>query len=280
MKPVKHPWKPAGLLPLLLLLTLIAGCSKSEENKQAAPEKPATTITAPVAATPANPAALQPQPVRLPQSGKVIEERQAAPYTFVQIESDGVRYWLATNPSKPKVGEMVHWDQFTVKREYHSKVLNQTFPMVLFVGALLPGPAPNPQTSSKGKVHAVLQSGGYTYVQIGSAAGSWLAAPTTRIKEGDVVVWSPGTTMKNFTSKTLNRTFTEIQFLSGIKVTQSSVVAKPPEPPPGKPLRQSQRPPQQENPPARPVKPASAPTASGKQPPQKPAPTRPAPATP
>ncbi|MBF0215149.1 MAG: hypothetical protein HQM00_16575 [Magnetococcales bacterium] len=223
------------LLSVVLTLVLLAGCSKSEEPKK--PTTPPAAVTAPVATPPATviptaarePSPAQAKPTRPPQSGKITESKQAGPHTFVQVEADGEQYWLATNPFKPKVGEVVHWDQFTVKRNYHSKALNQTFPMVMFVGAILPGPAPLPTTTSKGKVHSVLQSGGYTYVQIGNATGAWLAAPTVKVKEGDAVVWTPGTSMKNFTSKTLNRTFPEIQFLSGLKVESVAAVKPTPE---------------------------------------------------
>ncbi|MBF0427447.1 MAG: hypothetical protein HQL94_00875 [Magnetococcales bacterium] len=230
------------IISLVCLLSLAVGCSKADDNKKAENKTPpavgaTTTVqstpSTPSSAVPANhppvasPAPSQPQqasgaeqPLRIPQSGKVTESKQAGSYTYVQVEADGSLFWLATTQFEPKVGEMVHWDQYSVMKNFFSKTLNQTFPMVLFVGAIHPGPAPAAAAPSKGKAHAVMQSGGYTYVQIDSATGPWLAAPTTQVKEGDTVSWSQGSLMKNFASKGLDRTFEEILFLGGIKVEQ------------------------------------------------------------
>ncbi|MEO5334580.1 MAG: hypothetical protein H7839_21400 [Magnetococcus sp. YQC-5] len=259
-------WKGSvGLIPLALILSLTLGCSKKEETKPAATKTPTTVAAAqtPTPSTTAAPTAAQapstptapphppiaapspadkaapaspPQassapepPLNIPQSGKVIGSKQAGAYTYVQVEAEGTQYWVATNQFEPKVGEIVHWNQYSVMKNFYSKTLQETFPMVLFVGAVLPGPVPAPgtppaqaatqaDTPSKGKVHAVEQAGGYTYLQINNETGLWLAVPTSSVKEGDTVVWEKGTLMKNFSSKSLNRTFDEILFLGGIKV--------------------------------------------------------------
>jgi len=65
----------------------------------------------------------------------------------------------------------------------------------------------------KGKVLETMSSGGYTYVNIEQDGKSnWVAVPTTEVKVGDVVAVRNGSLMKNFSSKTLNRTFESILF--------------------------------------------------------------------
>ncbi|MBF0181286.1 MAG: hypothetical protein HQM03_14785 [Magnetococcales bacterium] len=290
----------ARVVCLAVVLPLVLGCSKAEEDKSkekraavvppaaSAPAAPAaasapaapvaastpaapaaaSTPAAPVAAsTPAAPPAAPPAVAapRVPQSGTVTEVQQAGTYTYVEVEADGKRWWLATNQTEVKTGELVHWFQSSLMANFHSKILNRTFPALLFVGAVLPGPFPEngqppaaaagrpampaghpgmpaaghpgmsaPQSGiaagggtaappqetpvGKGKVHVLMQSGGYTYVQVNDDNGPWLAAPTVAVKEGDTVSWGKGMVMKDFTSKSLNRVFPEIVFLGSLRV--------------------------------------------------------------
>ena len=69
----------------------------------------------------------------------------------------------------------------------------------------------------KGKVLDTLDSGGYTYAQI-SADGEkvWVAVPQCKVEKGKVASFQPGMPMKNFKSKTLNRTFDVIYFSGGL----------------------------------------------------------------
>ena len=67
-----------------------------------------------------------------------------------------------------------------------------------------------------GKVTEVLTSGGYTYVNLTSdGTSTWVAFPTTPVKVGQELVLVPGYEMRNFTSKTLNRTFDRVVFSVG-----------------------------------------------------------------
>lgn len=66
----------------------------------------------------------------------------------------------------------------------------------------------------KGKVVQILNSGGYTYVQLKKKSGEtiWLAVPDAKIEVGSQMTFNPGMQMVNFQSKTLNRTFDKIVF--------------------------------------------------------------------
>ncbi len=68
-----------------------------------------------------------------------------------------------------------------------------------------------------GTVIETLNAAGYTYLLV--AAGSqqtWVAIPETPVKTGTEVGYYEGMVMKNFTSKTLNKTFDSIIFSAGL----------------------------------------------------------------
>ncbi len=81
-------------------------------------------------------------------------------------------------------------------------------------------PAMNSQGAASGlsgKVVEAINSGGYTYVNISKAGKTiWVAVPQVNVKVGQDISVSPGMTMNNFKSKTLNRTFKSIVFSGGV----------------------------------------------------------------
>ena len=67
-----------------------------------------------------------------------------------------------------------------------------------------------------GKVKEAMNSGGYTYVLLEfEGKETWVAMPETSVSVGDELMLQPGDVMKNFHSKTLNRTFETIIFSPG-----------------------------------------------------------------
>ena len=71
-------------------------------------------------------------------------------------------------------------------------------------------------TSLSGKVVETMNSGGYTYVSLEkNGKKTWAAIPATAVKVGQEMALQPGTEMRNFTSRTLNRTFESIFFSGG-----------------------------------------------------------------
>jgi hypothetical protein len=78
-------------------------------------------------------------------------------------------------------------------------------------------PAVPAGSSLSGKVAETMDSGGYTYVFLeNSGQKTWVAMPQTKVKVGQQVTCQPGFEMKNFTSKTLKRTFASIIFSAGL----------------------------------------------------------------
>lgn len=72
-------------------------------------------------------------------------------------------------------------------------------------------------TGNKGQVLSVIQVPGYTYVEVrNNGRNLWLAGNPVEIEEGEIISWSDAAMMRNFQSKTLDRTFDELMFVSAI----------------------------------------------------------------
>jgi len=79
------------------------------------------------------------------------------------------------------------------------------------------GIAAAPGAPVTGKVLETLDSAGYTYMNVETAAGTkWIAVNQTPVAVGDEVTYIDGMVMQNFVSKTLDRTFPEIIFSGGL----------------------------------------------------------------
>lgn len=69
----------------------------------------------------------------------------------------------------------------------------------------------------RGVVLEAVTGGGYTYLNIEENGEKfWIAGPQTSVSKGAEVSFSEQVWMPNFTSKTLNRTFEKILFVSGV----------------------------------------------------------------
>ncbi len=75
--------------------------------------------------------------------------------------------------------------------------------------------------NNEGIVIEILETTGYTYMELeNSGMKFWIAAPTTTVKKGDHVRFVESMAMENFASKTLNRTFHRVIFVSSTQVKQ------------------------------------------------------------
>lgn len=72
---------------------------------------------------------------------------------------------------------------------------------------------------NEGKVVSVIDTTGYTYMELENGGSRfWIAAPTTKVNKGDHIRFVESMTMTNFTSKTLNRTFGTLIFVSSTEI--------------------------------------------------------------
>lgn len=70
---------------------------------------------------------------------------------------------------------------------------------------------------TSGTVLETMSAAGYTYAHVDSGvAKTWVAVPKTEISVGERISYSEGMEMKNFHSKSLDRTFPTIIFSSGL----------------------------------------------------------------
>ena len=84
-------------------------------------------------------------------------------------------------------------------------------------------PATATPTANTGTVISVQNSGGYSYIEIDiNGATFWMAASLSAVKPGERVGWNDYAMMKNFTSKSINRTFDQIMFVNKVVPTSAS----------------------------------------------------------
>ena len=73
-------------------------------------------------------------------------------------------------------------------------------------------------TVHQAKIKETLNSGGYTYMKVTDAKHTyWIAMTHRNVKVGDTIEFSDQGWMKNFHSKTLNRTFAKILFAGDVQ---------------------------------------------------------------
>ena len=89
--------------------------------------------------------------------------------------------------------------------------------ILLLTVALVQPVSSQAEGNLNGEVIETMNSGGYTYALIEEEGKkSWVAVPHTKIGVGDQVEFQPGMEMGNYTSPTLNRSFENIVFSSGV----------------------------------------------------------------
>ena len=80
---------------------------------------------------------------------------------------------------------------------------------------------PDAQLPQKAKVLSTIDAAPYTYLEVTQNKKTlWLAANAVPVKKGDVIRFDDGMVMTNFHSKTLNRTFPSVIFVSRLVVTK------------------------------------------------------------
>lgn len=78
-------------------------------------------------------------------------------------------------------------------------------------------PAQRQLAANQGVVVEALAAGGYSYVQVRQGDKTfWVAGSQLNTTPGEVIEWGQASVMKNFTSKSLGRSFEEIYFVSSL----------------------------------------------------------------
>jgi hypothetical protein len=210
-----HPTKvilrssPAGLLVITLLLSV--GCTDSvpQNQVQSTPDNNAATMAAIKAANaPSKPKQNQ---------GVVKTVKMGGGYTYAMVDIGGDDFWLATTMTALQPGQEIAWQDYAMMTNFKSKALNQEFDQILFVDRLIDSAA---MAQHRGVVAESMNAAGYSFIRVDENGHSiWLAAPETSIRIGQSIQWQGGTQMRNFTSRSLNRVFDEIIFVSAVRVS-------------------------------------------------------------
>lgn len=145
--------KKTIIVTLAVIALAVAGCEKKEE---------APKVSAPESSMPAQmpqqmPAQMPPQqmpaqmppggnphagfkPVEIPagvgHKGKVVEAINTAGYTYVQVEENGQKIWVAVMETKVKPGDVVEFPDSPPMINFQSKSLNRVFDKIIFAPGL------------------------------------------------------------------------------------------------------------------------------------------------
>ena len=83
-----------------------------------------------------------------------------------------------------------------------------------------------PAEERSGIILTIMDSAGYTYMEVQENGEKvWVAVPQTAVKVGDQLRFPNGSMMSQFHSKTLNRTFDKILFVSRVSTPSSSTAS-------------------------------------------------------
>lgn len=122
--------------PLRCLLIAAAGTIIAGNALAAPPpDHPSPSRALEILAPKTPPAASQ-----LPNQGKVLHAIHANDYTYIEVGgSDGNR-WIAASRMDVRPGAVIRYEQGPTMANFYSKVLQRTFPSLMFVGhvAVLP----------------------------------------------------------------------------------------------------------------------------------------------
>jgi hypothetical protein len=87
--------------------------------------------------------------------------------------------------------------------------------------AMSPSGRTDVELTQKATVISIQDVPQFTYLEVKQGDQTrWLAASTVSVKKGDVIQFDSGSTMLNFNSKTLNRTFPSITFVNRVVVAK------------------------------------------------------------
>lgn len=204
-----------AVIPAIAIL-LAASCSETappDATQAGAGEQPAAAVEA------ASGAASQPaNSNRTPSqnSGVVKTAQTAGAYTYLQVDISGEDFWLATMATAVQPGQKIAWSDYAPMNNFKSKALGREFEQILFVDRVI-GEQSASQALQQGVVAESLNAAGYSFIRVDQSGGSiWLAAPETSLSVGQSISWSGGSPMRNFTSRSLDRTFDEILFVGAV----------------------------------------------------------------
>lgn len=119
----------------------VAGCKKKEEAPKAMPQggMPAQQMPADATHGGGDPHAGL-KPVEIPagagHKGKVVNTMDSGGYTYVEVEENGQKLWVAVMQTKVKPGDIVEFPDSPPMVNFQSKTLKRTFDKIIFAPGL------------------------------------------------------------------------------------------------------------------------------------------------
>jgi len=128
------------LVVMAIVAVAAVGCKKKEEAPQATAPEAAPAGQMPAAAPGGGDphAGLKPQDIKpgAGHKGKVLETMDSGGYTYVQIEENGQKLWVAAMQTPVKVGDTVEFPDSPPMVNFQSKTLKRTFDKIIFAPGL------------------------------------------------------------------------------------------------------------------------------------------------
>jgi len=124
---------------LAIVAISAVGCQKKEEAPKAVAPEAATQSAMPAVPPGTNPhAGLKAQEVKpgTGHKGKVVETMDAAGYTYVQVDENGQKLWVAVMQTPVKVGDTVEFPDSPPMINFASKTLKRSFDKIIFAPGL------------------------------------------------------------------------------------------------------------------------------------------------
>lgn len=63
----------------------------------------------------------------------IVEVIQTSNYTYLEVKEDDENFWIAVSSREAKPGEIIYYTDALEMRDFNSKELNRTFPVIYFV---------------------------------------------------------------------------------------------------------------------------------------------------
>jgi hypothetical protein len=125
---------------LAVVALAVTGCKGKEEAPKTAAPQGAPAGEMPKDATHGGDphAGLKPQeiPAGAGHKGKVLETMDSGGYTYIQVDENGQKLWLAVMQTKVNKGDMIEFPDSPPMVNFQSKTLKRTFDKIIFASGI------------------------------------------------------------------------------------------------------------------------------------------------
>ncbi len=131
--------KRTAVVLLAVAALAVTGCKgKEEAPKTTAPAAPAGEMPKDATHGGDPHAGLKPQeiPAGAGHKGKVLETMDSGGYTYIQVDENGTKLWLAVMQTKVNKGDVIEFPDSPPMVNFQSKTLKRTFDKIIFAPGL------------------------------------------------------------------------------------------------------------------------------------------------